>query len=43
MTVLNSSTISLTVTVRSGGNGSDRIWDVRVGPAVLPNRFEVLK
>jgi hypothetical protein len=41
--VLDSTTITLTVTVKPGGNGSDRIWDLRVGSAVLPNAFEVVK
>ncbi len=43
VTVLDSTTITLTVTVKSNGNASDRIWDLRVGSAVLPNAFEVLK
>jgi hypothetical protein len=41
--VLDSSTITPTVTVKSGGNASDRIWDLRVGSAVLSNAVEVLK
>ena len=43
VTVLDSTTIALTVTVKPGGNASDRVWDVRVGSAVLTNAFEVLK
>jgi hypothetical protein len=43
VTVLDSTTITLTVTVKQGGGSGDRIWDVRVGSAVLPNAFEVLK
>lgn len=43
VTVLDSSTITLTVTVKQGGGNGDRIWDVRVGSAVLANGFEVLK
>lgn len=41
--VLDSTTIALTVTVKPGGNASDRIWDVRVGSAVLTNGFQVLR
>jgi len=36
-------TIKLTVSVKQGGGSGDRIWDVRVGSAVLANGFEVLK
>jgi hypothetical protein len=43
VTVLDSTTITLTVTVKQGGGNGDRIWDVRVGSAVLANGFEVLK
>ena len=43
VTVLNSTTITLTIGVKQGGGSGDRIWDVRVGSAVLPNAFEVLK
>jgi hypothetical protein len=43
VTVLDSTTITLTVSVKQGGGSSDRVWDVRVGSAVLPNGFEVLK
>jgi hypothetical protein len=43
VTVLDSTTISLTVSVKQGGGSGDRIWDLRVGSAVLPNAFEVLK
>jgi hypothetical protein len=42
VTVLDGSTISATVTVKSGGNRSDPVWDLRIGSAVLPNAFEVL-
>ena len=43
VTVLDSTSISLTVTVKQSGGNGDRVWDVRVGSAVLPNGFEVLK
>jgi hypothetical protein len=43
VTVLDSTSISLTVTVKQGGGNGDRVWDVRVGSAVLANGFEVLK
>ena len=43
VTVLDSSTITLTVTVKQVKNSTDRIWDLRVGSAVLANAFEVLK
>jgi hypothetical protein len=41
--VQNSSMITLTITVKSGGGGRDHIWDLRVGSAVLPNAFGVVK
>jgi lysyl oxidase len=44
VTVLDSSTIVATVSVKgSGGRRDDPVWDVRVGSAVLPNAFEVLR
>jgi len=44
VTVLNSTTIVATVTVKgNGGRRDDPVWDVRVGSAVLPNAFEVLR
>jgi len=43
VTVLDSTTITLTVTVKEGRGSADRIWDLRVGSAVLANAFEVLK
>jgi len=44
VTVLDSSTIVATVTVKgNGGRRDDPVWDVRVGSAVLPNAFEVLR
>jgi len=44
--VLNSTTIVMTVTLKNGGGGSnagDSTWDLRVGPAVLPRGFTVLR
>jgi Lysyl oxidase len=41
VTVVNSTTITATVTVKTGGPRNDRIWDVRVGSGVLPNGFAV--
>jgi hypothetical protein len=42
VTVLNSSTISLTITVKQqGGKIADPVWDLRVGSKVLPNAFTV--
>jgi Lysyl oxidase len=43
VTVLDSSTIAATVTVKGGGRRDDPVWDVRVGSAVLANAFEVLR
>jgi hypothetical protein len=43
VTVLNSTTIVATVTIKGGGQRSDPLWDVRVGSAILPNAFEVLR
>lgn len=39
--VLDVNTITANVTVKRGGSGQDRVWDVRVGPSVLPNGFTV--
>jgi Lysyl oxidase len=42
--VLNSSTIVMTVTIKNGGGGSGSgAWDLRVGSAVLPGSFTVLR
>jgi len=44
--VLNSTTIVMTVTLKNGGGGSnagDSTWDLRVGSAVLPRGFTVLR
>jgi hypothetical protein len=42
VTVVDSTTITATVTVKTGGGPrSDRVWDVRVGSEVLPNGFTV--
>jgi hypothetical protein len=44
VTVLDSSTIVATVTVKTGGGRqSDTLWDVRVGPALLLDGFQVLR
>ena len=43
VTVLNSSTITATVTVKISGRRGDPIWDVRVGSAVLRDAFEVVR
>ena len=44
VTVLDSSTIVATVSVKgNGGRRDDPVWDVRVGSAVLPNAFEVVR
>jgi hypothetical protein len=37
-------TITATVTVKSGGSGrGDNVWDLRVGPAVRPDAFTVIR
>jgi len=42
VTVVDSTTITATVSVKSGGGPrSDRVWDVRVGSGVLANSFTV--
>ena len=43
VTVVDENTITLTVTVgvRSGGSRREKLWDVRVGSAVLPKGFAV--
>jgi hypothetical protein len=42
VTVVDSTTITATVTVKTGGGPrSDRVWDVRVGSGILPNGFTV--
>ena len=41
VTVVDSTTITATVTVTTGGPKNDRVWDVRVGSGVLPNGFAV--
>ena len=44
ITVLNTNTISVTITVKSGGKpGNDPVWDLRVGSAIKPNAFTVLR
>lgn len=42
VTVLDADTITATITVKSGGPGRDRVWDVRVGSGVLVGGFTVL-
>ena len=39
--VVDANTITLTVSVKSGGPRRERLWDVRVGSAVLPKGFAV--
>ena len=41
--VVNSSTITATVSVASGGSPSDPVWDLQVGGAVLANAFTVIR
>jgi hypothetical protein len=41
--VLDSSTIVMTVTVKNGGGNGAGTWDLRVGSAVLPRSFTVLR
>lgn len=43
ITVLNSSTIVMTVGIKNGGGSSNSTWDLRVGSAVLPASFTVLR
>ena len=44
VTVLNSSTIVATVTIKGGGGRrDDPVWDVRVGSAVLRDAFVVVR
>ena len=38
---VDASTITARVSVKSGGSRRPRVWDVRVGPAVLPRGFTV--
>jgi Lysyl oxidase len=41
VTVVDSTTITATVTVKTGGPKNDQVWDVRVGSGLLPNGFAV--
>jgi hypothetical protein len=41
--VIDTGTISALVSVKNGKVGADPVWDVRVGPAVLPNAFTVTR
>jgi hypothetical protein len=43
ITVLDSSTITATVTVKTGGGRNNSVWDIRVGSAVLVDGFTVLR
>jgi hypothetical protein len=38
---IDANTISLTVTIKGNGPRRERLWDVRVGPAVRPRAFTV--
>ncbi len=42
VTVVDPSTLTATVTLKSGGGGRDAVWDVRVGSGVLADAFTVL-
>jgi hypothetical protein len=42
VTVLDANTVTATVTVKSGGPASARVWDMRVGSGVLVDGFTVL-
>ncbi len=42
VSVIDANTITATVSVKSGGGGSARVWDVRVGSGVLADGFTVL-
>ena len=41
--VLNSTTIVMTVTIKNGGGNGSGVWDLRVGSAVLPKSFTVVR
>jgi hypothetical protein len=41
--VQNDTTITATVSAQNGGSPADPVWDLRVGPAVLPNAFTVIR
>jgi hypothetical protein len=41
ITVVDAITITATVTLKSGGGGSTRVWDLRVGSGVLVDGFTV--
>ena len=41
VTVVDTTTITATVTVKTGGPKNDQVWDVRVGAGVLSNGFAV--
>lgn len=42
VTFVNDTTYRATVVVKSGGGKQRRVWDVRVGPAVLPKGFTIV-
>ena len=41
--VVDGSTITATITLASGGSTADPVWDLHVGPAVLPDAFRVIR
>ena len=41
VTVHDTTRITLTISIRQGGNSSDPVWNLRVGLAVRPNAFTV--
>lgn len=43
VTVVDGTTITATVSIKSGGGRSNRTWDLRVGSAILPNAFTVAR
>jgi hypothetical protein len=38
---VDANNLSLTVTIKSSGSRRERLWDLRVGPTVLPKAFTV--
>jgi hypothetical protein len=42
VTFVNDTTYRATVVVKSGGSRQPRVWDVRVGPALLPRSFTIV-
>lgn len=41
--VVNDTTITATISAQNGGSAADPVWDLRVGPAVLPSAFTVIR